>query len=448
MATIAEILRMSVDERKREYKATGIDTYGDKPIGIDVVVIEGIRFTDYKAFSFIWEKSYVKSPERSGKGTIDNLDSFATFLTPHLKIDFSMLSIDSYRVLMRDLVYKKNEFLVICYDVVNDQMTTNKMYFTTEEMPKLWTIARALNGEEWTELVGVQDYTVEMVGTNVDLDEVKVYYHDDKGAMIAEATQYVVKGSDAIIRYNYVAPQGKHFDGWWSTTRGAQFTDANAKYYNGMAVMLINDLHLYPILADTGEYILSIDYGKGKQVIARADGQPITKLTAIYDESSPKTLGDIFYSAEINTTVGGWYTFPINGTGVDDIEYELGGERKQIAGKEVYSFRGWFWTPEENEKTEVTWQTPYTFNFNRTIYQIYKAIPHSVTYITGVEGFTIDPIYYGYGETITLPKIARDGYLFKGWALDMKKGENNPVAPTIMPPVNITVVAVWEKIED
>jgi hypothetical protein len=45
-------------------------------------------------------------------------------------------------------------------------MTTNEMYFTTEEMPKLWTIVSALNGENCVELLGVQDYTVEMVGTN------------------------------------------------------------------------------------------------------------------------------------------------------------------------------------------------------------------------------------------------------------------------------------------
>ena len=83
MATIAEILRMSVEERKTAYKATGIDK----------VIIDGNEFTDYGAFSFLWEKSYVKSPERSGDGTIGNLNSYATFITPHLKIDFSMMSI-------------------------------------------------------------------------------------------------------------------------------------------------------------------------------------------------------------------------------------------------------------------------------------------------------------------------------------------------------------------
>ena len=137
MATIAEILRMSLEERKQAYSVSGLSTFDNKPIGIETVIIDGNPFTDYGAFSFLWEKSYVKSPERSGDGTISNLNSYATFLTPHLKIDFSMMSIDSYRILMRDLLYKKNEFLVTCYDIVNDTMTTNKMYFSTEEMLKL-----------------------------------------------------------------------------------------------------------------------------------------------------------------------------------------------------------------------------------------------------------------------------------------------------------------------
>ena len=165
--TLKGILSLSPAERREHYTAHGIEK----------VIIDGNEFTDYGAFSFLWEKTYVKSPVRSGSGVIGNLDSYATFVTPHLKIDFSMMSIDSYRTMM-NLIYNKNEFLVTCYDVVNDALTTNRMYFSTEEMPKLWTIGQMLNGESWTELLGVQDYTVEMIGTNVRVDLVKVQYYD------------------------------------------------------------------------------------------------------------------------------------------------------------------------------------------------------------------------------------------------------------------------------
>lgn len=165
MPSIKDILSLSTYERKNKYQAEKISS----------VIIDGVTFEGYRAFSFIWEKSYIKSPIRSGSGAINNLDSYATFLTPHLKIDFSLMSIDDYRNLM-ELVYSSNEHTVTCYDVVANATTTNKMYFSTEEMPKLWAIARALNGEEWVELLGVEDYTVEMIGTNSDVEEIEITY--------------------------------------------------------------------------------------------------------------------------------------------------------------------------------------------------------------------------------------------------------------------------------
>lgn len=207
MATIKEILQMSVEQRKSVYQA--------KDIG--VVKIDGNPFTDYKAFSFLLEKTYIKSPERSGDGSINNLNSYATFVTPHLKIDFSMMSIDSYRKIM-ELIYSRNEFVVECYDIVYNRTTTNKMYFATEEMPKLWAIARALDGEEYVELLGVQDYTVELIGTNAGLDKVSISYYDNNGVLLFQ--QEVVRGTDAVINYNFTPSGGGSFYGEWETESG------------------------------------------------------------------------------------------------------------------------------------------------------------------------------------------------------------------------------------
>lgn len=423
MATIAEILRMSVEERKTAYKATGIDK----------VIIDGNEFTDYGAFSFLWEKSYVKSPERSGDGTIGNLNSYATFITPHLKIDFSMMSIDSYRVLMRDLLYKKNEFLVTCYDVVNDTMTTNKMYFSTEEMPKLWTIARALNGEEWVELLGVQDYTVEMIGTNASIESVEILYYDNDGNLIETATQTVDKGTQAIINYDFVAPTGKRFDGWWNT----QADYLGARYKNGEAVDLIDNLVLYPELTNTNEYTLSFNYGKGIEPIQSVNAQPVISVPIL----NGQTIATAIANANIQTT-DGTFVFPENGTGLAQVKYEFDEEEITVDGNQVYEFRGWYWTSEENAATKVTGETAYNYAINRTIYQIYKAIPHTLTYDTGTTEITLGSQSLGYGETLILPLLAKAGYYFKGWFL-----QSGSAAPTTMPPIAITVYAKWEKIE-
>ena len=177
--TLRDIMAMSPEARKTLYRVSGVE--GDKPKHIDKVTIDNNTFTDYSAFSYIMEKSFIKSPVRSSSGVINNLDSNAWFLTPHLKIDFSLMSIDSYRTLMK-LIRSKNEFIVTCYDVVNDMDVTHKMYFATEQMPKLVAIARAMNDSTWVELLGVQDYTVELIGTNADFEEHTITYMLNKPA--------------------------------------------------------------------------------------------------------------------------------------------------------------------------------------------------------------------------------------------------------------------------
>lgn len=170
--TIREIIKLSPEQKKLYYRVSGLENKH-----IDIVKIDDTPFTDFSAFSFLNEKSFIKSPQRSSDGSIGNLDSYAWFLTPHLKIDFSLLSIDSYRDIMK-LIQSKNEFTVTCYDPVEDKDVTHKMYFTTEQMPKLWTIAKALNGgTSWVELLGVQDYTIELVGTNTDVKTSKITYN-------------------------------------------------------------------------------------------------------------------------------------------------------------------------------------------------------------------------------------------------------------------------------
>lgn len=417
--TIGEILRYSLEERKgSRFNA----------VGIDEVIIDGNHFTDFGAFSFVWEDSYVKSPERSGSGTIENLNSYAWFITPHLKIDFSLLSIDSYRKLLF-LKHSKREFVVTCYDPMYNKTTTNKMYFPPEEMPKLMAIARALNGEEWVELLGVQDYTVELIGTNASLDKVDILYYDKDGVLIAEATKSVDKGTEAIINYDYVPSTGFRFEGEWITETGASV-------WNGEALQINQELKLRANAKPSGEYTLSFNYGKGVEPIQSVNAQPVSSVPIL----NGQTIATAIANANIQTT-NGTFAFPENGTGLAEVEYEFDEKKIKINGNQVYGFKGWYWTSEENTATMVTGATAYNYAINRTIYQIYKAIPHTLTYDTGTTDITLGSQSLGYGETVILPNLARNGYNFKGWFLESGNG-----APTTMPPTAMTVYAKWEKI--
>ena len=414
MASIIEILEMSKANRIAEYKA----------VGIEKVVIDGNIFTDYGAFSFLYEKSYVKSPVRSGSGTIGNLNSYATFLTPHLKIDFGLMSIDSYRTLM-NLIYSKNEFTVTCYDVVYNKQQTHKMYFSTEEMPKLWTIVDALNGDENAiMLLGVQDYTVEMIGTNESLDIVEVLYYDNNGVLINEATQSVDKGTEVVINYDFVAPTGYRFNGDWKNEVGSIVR-------NGEAIRITDTIKLYAQVTPTDEYTLSFAYGNGNVLYSQTAGA-INSITIKENE----TINQAIARANITLANGSNFTFPENGTGGISVEYEEG------KYKVPYEFKGWYWTAEANSQTRVYGSTLFDYKLNRTIYQIYEPINYSVEYITNTTNISLNTMQVAYKSNVSLPILSMSGHTFKGWYLD--SAFTKQFSGT-MPPYNITHYAKWEK---
>lgn len=126
--------------------------------------IDDITYSGYSEYSFIWEKTYVKQIERSKDGSMGNLDTYATFIIPRMTVTYSLMTINDYRSIMKQFL-EKNEFDVTCYDPIHNEKITRKMYFATPSAPKFWTQAL---GDGKVELLGVQNYTVELIGTNND----------------------------------------------------------------------------------------------------------------------------------------------------------------------------------------------------------------------------------------------------------------------------------------
>ena len=93
---------------------------------VSEIFIDGNLIKGYFTYTFFTEKTYAKEPERSQGGQIDNLNSYATFLTPTLKIEFKAMSMDMYRKIM-NLINSKNEFQVSAYDPVADRFVTHNM---------------------------------------------------------------------------------------------------------------------------------------------------------------------------------------------------------------------------------------------------------------------------------------------------------------------------------
>ena len=131
---------------------------------LDRIEIDGCEINGYFEYSFMEEKSYTEQPVRSQDGSIEDLESYTTFLTPRLIIKYNMMGIEDYRTLMTFLK-SKNAFNVTCYDIVADRRVTHEMYFANPQMPVIY--------QKYLAAMGVQDYTIELIGTNRKTETIK-----------------------------------------------------------------------------------------------------------------------------------------------------------------------------------------------------------------------------------------------------------------------------------
>lgn len=374
---------------------------------VSEIFIDGNLIKGYFTYTFFTEKTYAKEPERSQGGQIDNLNSYATFLTPTLKIEFKAMSMDMYRKIM-NLINSKNEFQVSAYDPVADRFVTHNMYFSPAEYPELYIYN--------LDVLAVLNYTIELIGTNTDLETVSVVYHSNPPANMGSDTQLgsteATFGQEVIIGNDIELPSytGYSFVGWNTAADGSGTT-----YQNDTAITISSnlDLVLYAIWSASGTYTLSYNYGLG--------------ATAEDDSGEP------LYSKLINRNeeIGTLPTTSANKVEYNDVEYD------------AYNFKGWYWTPRRvDNSTAITSSTLYTVQGNSTIYQIYEPKICTISFNAN-GGSSVKPITQEYGSTIYEPPApTKSGATFDGWyaASDFSGSVFNF---STMPPTNVTLYAKW-----
>lgn len=401
---------------KKDYKADGIDK----------VVIDNDVFTNYGDFQFIWEKSYVKSPQRSASGAIDNLDSYATFVTPRLIINFSVMSIDDYRALMqKDL--SKNEFVVECYDPIYNQTTIQKMYFATPAMAKLRTIAKVrFNNnawEEFVELYGVEGYTVELIGTNTEIDTLSVTYHLNPPVTgyndITRGEPNVYKGQEIVIGTSASDIVNETFGGtykfakWTTDPKNAE----QGVHTNGNVYAINYNLNLYAQWDAMTNHTLSFSYGFADPVITGST-----------------------YTYEMNRTV-------VKGKSIGILPSP---ETPKVKAKDIngnekeyspYYNGGWYKTPTKAPNSvSVANNTLYWADRDSTLYRIYDVYTYTLTLY--LDGTVYQRNSVEYNTNMNLPLLVKSGYTFDGWyyTSDFKSGTK---ASGLMPPYALTLYARW-----
>lgn len=413
-----------------------------KAVGIDRLKIDGNTYTNYGAYSFIWEISYVTSPERSSGGVIDNLDSYPIIIVGHLIIDYSIISIDDWRAIFRGQL-EKREFVVECYDPIYNEPTKLKMYFPPEQMPKFKTINRKIfnsTKEEWEDyilLYGVGDYQLEMIGTNSALDLVSVVYHlnppkDDSGYPIVPDQQIgepnVYKGEEIIIgraaTFKNETFDGRYkFVGWNINPQGGE----KGNYLDGYAYTINTNLVLYARWESTEEKTLTFNYGLSTPMIDSltmqevnnrkvVQGKSIGALPTFNTEPSVEIEKTLYYPY----TNGQWWKVPVKAQKVDE-------NGNDITNTLIVKDNELYWSDKDT-----------------TIYLLYDTKEYMLTYY--LDGNLYASANVKYNTPLALPTLYKNGYLFSGWFFDseFKKAAPNNLS---MPPKSIQLYAKFTEIK-
>ena len=306
------------------------------------------------------------------------------------------------------------------------------MYFATEEMAKLYTIAqnRLLpNGqwEEWLDLVGVLDYTVELIGTNNDLDLVSVKY--EYSTLKADGTllypnlpngsvanpQYeedIYLGEEIVVGGNSTFPDTPPTN----SLKFKHWVDGSGLIYTNGAVVTVNSpLTLYAVWETSTTKTLSFNYGLSDVDYTVDSGVRTDILNKeVQQGQSIGTLPTLTAEPFV--------------TGADNVKYY------------PYTNGGWYKHPVKQADMKVENNQAYWTDRDTIIYALYDKKPFTVTYVTNAPNTSIPTQTLYYGDQVYLPTLARDGYTFQGWYVD---SDLTKAFGGNMPPYSITLYARW-----
>lgn len=394
------------------------DKYDATPIA--TITIDQNKFTNYGAFSFAWEKTYVKQPERSANGTIDNLNSYATFVTPHIVIDFSILSIDDFREFVR-LDLEKNEFVVEFYDPIFHKVEKRKMYFATMALAKIYTMQRyRFDNEKWeeyTQIMGVQEYTIELIGTNASLDKISVVYHLNPPTGVSDretAEPDVYRGEEVIIGSSASEFVNETFEGkykftkWNVSAENPTVSKDKGNYINGSVYTINEELVLYAQWEYMEDSTLSFVYGVAEPVLDANDKPIMNKLV-----SYGRPIGELPNPQTPVVTLNGENCYP-------------------------YYNGGWYSTPIPSAKSLITENTTYDMEHDSVVYRLYDVMKYELTLKIGKIKFTSKLVEYN----APLPEIIpyNEGKTFDGWYID---ADYKTKFSDKMPPKPLTLYGRW-----
>ena len=402
---------------------------------LDRIKIDGNEIQGYFEYSFIEEKSYLTSPERTASGVIDNMNAYPSFLTPRLVIKYNYMHIGDYRQLMT-LLNSKNEFTVECYNIVKDKRVVHKMYHATPDMPTIH--------QRYLEVLGVKDYTVELIGTNADIQKASVIYHlnnpDPENFVPDKSLTYydepdVYAGEDIIIG--------------GAATDIINETFGGEAVFNGWNISPDNPLEAKPQGNYTNNSVVIVPEG-GLQLYAQWILQTDHKLLFNYGLADPVINNEsLSYETFRNVTYGqsiGTLPTPadpkVKAKDLDGVEREYS----------PYYNGGWYKTPiKASNSIPIENGTTFWARHDTAIYRLYDVLNYKITFNiqnnTGNGFYNYSEYLMPYNSRIAFPNFVKfengEEYSITDWYTNeafTKRFEGNT-----MPPYNLTLYGKWDK---
>lgn len=198
----------------------------------------------YQGLLTVNTKTYVEQPERANDGSMPNINDHETFVVPRCKVNFKLFSIEDYMRFCR-AVSSANEFPVTYFDKQTATMVTHNMYCEPEEMAKIFNIG--------TNLIGVIDYNVSLIGTLNNLEEYNVSFYnnlsvgDSSTLSVAKhkwGNSIRIPTENDIENYasnnNLTLPSNKHLVSWNTKIDGSGFN-----YLPNTKANIFDNLTLY-----------------------------------------------------------------------------------------------------------------------------------------------------------------------------------------------------------
>lgn len=248
-ATADEI--KEIEKKSRLPDSDKFISYADRSIGTIYITGGGfIRrpFTGVGADSkFGWEElTWFKTPSRSRTFAFSNMDDIDVGLIARCEINIKYMNIQDYMDL-RKILGRERHFTVEFFDIDKGDWITRDMYCSENTRSKLFTLKQSL--------IGVMDYSIKLVGTNLDLEDVVgvdgsgglrrmiVTYNSGEGygSITSESVEWGGQVKIADGANFLVSPDGKHFKHWVSK-KGDKVTGC---YGANQSITVWGDLDLY-----------------------------------------------------------------------------------------------------------------------------------------------------------------------------------------------------------